>query len=82
MNDRLNCQLISKDLYTFCHLPLAKYHLTIDHKFVKALYLKTIHYKKYFNVQYLDVKYVLKKDSHYEEFAHEYYSIIAEIISK
>eukprot|EP01084_Bolivina_argentea_P014641 27364_1 len=80
MKDRLNCQLISTDLYTFCHLPMAKYHLIIDHKFVKALYLKHINYKKYFNVQYLDVKYVLKVDSHYECFGEQYYSIISEII--
>eukprot|EP01084_Bolivina_argentea_P179343 309917_1 len=44
MNDRINCHLISKDLYKFCQIPAAKYHLIIDHKFVKALYLQKINY--------------------------------------
>jgi len=49
MRNRINSELISKDLYKFCQIPMAKYHLIIDHNFAKGIYYDTIDVKKYFN---------------------------------
>ena len=81
MKERLNHELISKDLYKFSQNSEAKYHLVIDRKFCNALYYDKIRINKHFNVQYLEIKYVFK-DSQYQKFENKYYSTIAKIMSK
>eukprot|EP01083_Nonionella_stella_P254853 875385_1 len=81
MYDRLTYQRISKDLYAFCQIPMARYHLIIDHKFVKQLYSNSININKYFHCRYVEIQYVFKDKTH-EHFEQKYYSLISIIIQK
>eukprot|EP01084_Bolivina_argentea_P086259 155909_1 len=65
MYERLNYKLICKHFYDFCGSSMAKSHLIIDRKFVKALAFNTINYREYCHAHLdtVDVKFVFVRSN-------------------
>eukprot|EP01084_Bolivina_argentea_P150026 261976_1 len=86
MHNRLKCKSICKDFYKICEMPIAKYHLCIDHKLVEAINNNLINHSDFTHTNYIHLKYIFRNSTQslgkYGDLESKYYSFITQILSK
>ena len=85
MKDQRHAALVSVDLYKMCQLPMCRSSLCVDRLFVKALAEQQIHYKRFFNVTALEIRFAFRDSKYtkkFPDFEKRYYSMLVHIIRK